>query len=35
MKLDTEGWSSIEKKGKMAEVPNALEDCFRQSMQWQ
>jgi hypothetical protein len=28
VKLETEGLSSTLKKGKMAEVPKALEDCF-------
>jgi hypothetical protein len=35
MKNDTEGSSATLKNGKMAEVPNALADCLRQSMQWQ
>jgi hypothetical protein len=35
MKYETEGlWATL-KKGKMAEVPKALEDCLWQSMQWQ
>ena len=35
MKYDTEGLSATLKNGNMAEVPNALDDCLRQSMQWQ
>jgi hypothetical protein len=34
-KKDTAGSSATLKNGKVAEVPNALDDCLRQSMQWQ